>query len=64
MLNRTAFSKLLKGGNKMKYGKSKMVKPKVKKVKPMKRGMTRAIYGAFYTVLYTAQSESRAAGVL
>ena len=37
MLNRTAFSKLLKGGNKMKYGKSKMVKPKIRKIKGKKK---------------------------
>ena len=37
MLNRTGFSKLLKGGKSMKYGKSKMVKPKIKKPKAKKK---------------------------
>ena len=41
MLNRSAFSKLLKGGTNMKYGKSKMVKPKIKKIKPKKKMVKR-----------------------
>ena len=38
MLNRAKFSKLLKGGNKMKhgYGKKTMAKKKVKKIKTKK----------------------------
>ena len=37
-LNRTQFSSLIsKGGKKMKYGKSKMVKPKIKKIKGKKK---------------------------
>ena len=39
MLNRALFSKLLKGGNKMKhgYGKNGMAKKKGKKVKKIKK---------------------------
>jgi len=37
-MNRTQFSSLIsKGGKSMKYGKSKMVKPKVKKPKGKKK---------------------------
>jgi len=47
MLNRTKFSKLLKGGKIMDHGKKKkgMKKKKPMKKKPMKKGMKKKGYG-------------------